>query len=334
MPLKELAMMCRRVGVSLKAGIDVRKIWMNESERGNAGPAAHADAVRNQVAVGGSLYEALESQGEYYPPLLRNLVKVGEKAGKLDVVFSQLAEHYENTVRLRKYFLTKLAWPMLELGGALFVIGLLIWILGWLGTDVLGWGLMGTSGLIKYIAILIAVAVAGFCACQIVRRVAGLGPVLHGCTLLPYVGGFFRTLGLSRFAWVLGLATDTDATLEESVTMALDATLNPFFKSHRNAIAEKIRNGSPVNEAIRPSGAFPVEFVDAMQVGEETGMLSETMLRMAEAYEDQVRSQSAILTTVAGFAVWAIVAVFIIIMIFRLAGFYAGVIQSAVDMTY
>ena len=334
MPLKELAMTCRRVGVSLDAGIDIRKIWQNESQRGTPETQAHAEEVRNHIATGGSLSEALESQGEYYPPLLKKLVHVGEASGKLDVIFSQLAEHYENTVRLRKFFISKLTWPLIELGLALAVIGLLIWILGFTGTDVLGWGLVGTKGLVTYIAILAAVAIVGFAAFHVLRRVLGLRLVLHGLTLLPYVGRFFRTLGISRFAWVLGLASDTDTPIAQCVDMAIEATLNPFYTSHGRAINDVIETGRPVNEAVAPTGMFPTEFVDAIQVGEETGKLSETMLRMAKAYEEQVQAQSTIITTVAGFAVWAIVALFIIVMIFRLAGFYVGAINSAVEMTY
>ena len=82
------------------------------------------------------------------------------------------------------------------------------------------------------------------------------------------------------------------------------------------------------------SNALSHEFVDAIQVGEETGKLSETMLRMAKAYEEEVQSKSTIITTVAGFAVWGVVALFIIVMIFRLASFYVGALNSAVEMTY
>ena len=49
---------------------------------------------------------------------------------------------------------------------------------------------------------------------------------------------------------------------------------------------------------------------------------------MAKAYKEDVQSQSTIITTVAGFAVWGIVALFIIVMIFRLASFYVGTINS------
>ena len=133
---------------------------------------------------------------------------------------------------------------------------------------------------------------------------------------------------------MLGLASDTDTPIAQCVDMALDATINPFYTSHGPTIAATIEQGKPVNEAVRPTRMFPDEFVDAIQVGEETGKLSETMLRMAKAYEEEVQSKSTIITTVAGFAVWGVVALFIIVMIFRLASFYVGALNSAVEMTY
>lgn len=333
-PLKELAMMCRRIGVSLDAGIDIRKIWQNESERGTPSTASQAAAVGDRINQGDSLFEALESRGSFYPPLLRRLVRVGEQSGQLDRIFQQLADHYENNFRLRRFFLSKLTWPLIELGAALFVIGLAIWILGFTGVDVFGFGLVGTSGLITYISLVIAAALLGYGVFQVVRRALGLGPVLHALTVLPFIGDFFRTLGLSRFSWVLGLSTNTHTPVHTSIEMALDATLNPYFTTHCASINAMIAQGKPINEAIRPIQSFPPEFVDAVQVGEDTGKLSETMLRMAKGYEEQVQSQSTIITTVAGFAVWGIVAMFIIAMIFRLAMFYVGTINDAVNMTY
>ena len=46
------------------------------------------------------------------------------------------------------------------------------------------------------------------------------------------------------------------------------------------------------------------------------------MAHLADLYQDQARGALNVLSTVAGFAVWAVVAAIIIFMIFRLATFY------------
>ncbi len=325
--------MCRRVGTSLDAGIDVRKIWDREAEKGDTTTGVHAATVRDMIARGDSLFDALEACGDYFPSLLCKLVQVGEQAGQLDKTFLQLAEHYEHSLRLKKSFLSKLIWPAMELGIALFVIGLLIWILGMIGsTDVLGFGLMGTSGLIKYLAFLAFAALAIGVAIRLIRNLIGVGAVIHAATLLPVLGDFVRTLGLARFSWVLSLISETHTPVRPAVRMALDATINPYFTAHAADIDAVLAKGNPINEALRASGSFPPEFVDAVQVGEDSGKLAELMHRMAKHCEEQVQAQSTIITTAASFAVWGIVALFIIAMIFRLAMFYVGTINNALDM--
>jgi hypothetical protein len=53
------------------------------------------------------------------------------------------------------------------------------------------------------------------------------------------------------------------------------------------------------------------------------------MERLSRRYEEEAESALQVLTTIAGFAVWLLVAGMIIVMIFRLAGFYFGAINDA-----
>ena len=51
------------------------------------------------------------------------------------------------------------------------------------------------------------------------------------------------------------------------------------------------------------------------------------MENLSRQYQDQARTATAVLTTLAGFAVWIMIAAIIILMIFRLFGFYIGATQ-------
>ena len=70
------------------------------------------------------------------------------------------------------------------------------------------------------------------------------------------------------------------------------------------------------------AGCFPADFLDAVAVGEQSGALVESMGRLSRLYQDQARTALAALNVLAGFAVYAAVAMVIIVLIFRLAGFY------------
>ena len=171
--MRHLAGLCRRSATALGAGIDVRTVWAREAER-TSGWATRGRLLTVSEAVhrGESMAEALAATGDFFPPLFRELVAVGEQSGQLSEVFAQLADHYEGRLQLRRVFLGAIAWPMIELAAAVVVIGFLIWIMGVIGhgIDPLGFGLVGNAGLMIYIAFLATVGVLFFLILEAVRR--------------------------------------------------------------------------------------------------------------------------------------------------------------------
>ncbi|MFP6576312.1 MAG: type II secretion system F family protein, partial [Pirellulaceae bacterium] len=91
--LKQLAGMCRQIGVALRAGLDIRKVWQHEAQRGSQGHQHRAQQVLDQINDGDALAEAMRSVSPYFPALTCDLVEVGETAGRLEEVFQKLADH-------------------------------------------------------------------------------------------------------------------------------------------------------------------------------------------------------------------------------------------------
>src|SRR5688572_10784024 len=164
--LKELAQLCRRLSTSLEAGIDARKTFAREAESGvSQAMRRRIYPIHDAVQAGRTITEGLNSTGEYFPSMFREMVHVGEQTGKLPEVFKQLADHYDHQLTLRRAFLAAITWPMLQLFGALGVIGIVILVMGMLPTgprgerpDILGLGLIGVPGFLIYMMFLAAIA--------------------------------------------------------------------------------------------------------------------------------------------------------------------------------
>ena len=339
---KELAQLCRRLATALEAGIDVRKVWSREAE----GRSSHAlrrrlAHVSEAVAVGRSVTDGLVATGDYFPPLFREMVHVGERTGKLAEVFRQLADHYDHQLNLRRAFLASITWPMFQLTAAVFVIGLLIWILGLLPPgengepiDILGLGLVGTSGLIAYLLIVGAIAATVFLVVKGIQRgLVWTRPIQRAVLVIPWLGSCLQTLCLSRLAWALHVTLETGMDLRHSLALSLGSTHNARYTDYSDQVVTQVVRGREIHEAFSETGVFPRDFLDTLEVGERSGRLPESMAHLSQQYQDQSRRALATLTVLAGFAVWAIVAMIIIAMIFRLAFFYLGIIDDAVRMT-
>ena len=84
-------------------------------------------------------------------------------------------------------------------------------------------------------------------------------------------------------------------------------------------------------EAFAATSAFSEDFLDSVQIGEESGKLGESMSRLSEHYEEQGRAAMRALAIVGGVAVWMLVAAFIIYFIFRIAYFYVGLLDNIMN---
>ena len=69
--------------------------------------------------------------------------------------------------------------------------------------------------------------------------------------------------------------------------------------------------------------------MNIVAVAEEGGRISEVMEHQAEQYQDESRRRLTILTQVAAWGVYGLVALLIIIVIFRIATTYIGLLDPA-----
>jgi len=337
--LKPLAQLCHRLAIATKAGIDDRKIWRDESQRGSRSQRQFAEHVSTELATGRSVSEALPATGNFFPPLFRQMVAVGEQSGRLDVTYKRLATHFDCTLQARRAFLGKLSWPLMQLGLALFVIGLLIWVMGMLpmnnstdgaGFDMLGLGLIGTPGLVVYMNILIFLGIVVFGLIEMARRgVAWTRRLQRTAVNIPVFGGALKTLALARFTWALRLVLDTPMDLRKALPLALSATGNDYYSQCGPAVAMRIEQGQTIHMALAATHVLPVELLDNIAVGEESGSLVEMMERVSAEYQERAGTAMSVLAQIAGYAIWLLVAGVIIIMIFQLFSGYLDVLEDA-----
>jgi type IV pilus assembly protein PilC len=331
---RQLANLCSRLSTSLEAGLDLRKVWGQEAERAGALAArSRFRKVSEAVNKGDSLAEALDSTGDYFPVLFRELVRVGEQTGHQGEAFGHLAAHYQNQLRLRRLFLAAISWPLTELSAAVVVIGLLIWILGMIGkgdTDILGWGLVGNRGLAIYsgAVALIGLSVAGLIF-AVGRGLAWTRPIQHLVMRVPQLGKALETLAIARLAWVLHLTQNAGMALRPSLKLALESTGNARYIDAVAAVDKVIARGDTIEEAFRASGVFPQEFLDAVLVGEQSGRLVESLAVLSRQYHQRADAAMRVLTMLAGYAVWVLIAGIIIMVIFRIFLPYINMLNNA-----
>ncbi len=331
--LRPLAQLCHRLSIATGAGLQDLKIWQDESRRGSASQQRMVGRVAQALAQGSTLAESVASTGSYFPRLFRQMLEVGEVSGQLSQTYERLAQHYDASLAAKKVFLSKLSWPAFQLGMALAVIGILIWVMGVLpagAPDLLGLGLIGNRGLMLYLNGLILCGLGGWLLIEATRRGAfWLRPVQRWLLSLPLVGQAWQTLALARFTWSLQLVLDTSMDLRAALPLVLDATGNDHYARWGPDVARRIQQGQEIHVALGATGVFPPELLDQIAVGEHSGRLAEIMRRLAEEYQERASTATAVLAQVAGYAIWLLISGFIIMLIFRLFSVYVAALNEA-----
>jgi type II secretory pathway component PulF len=329
--------LCRRLSTSLEAGIDARTVWKREAERANGFLKSRLLDISDAVNQGHSLTDALAPTRDYFPTIFREMVAVGEQTGHLDEVFAQLAEHYQAQLNMRRTFLSAIIWPVTELVISLVVIGLAIWIIGLIGdstgvkTDILGFGLSGSRGLTVYVTFLAVVSISMWLVVRAISRGLVWTRFIQRFVLkIPGVGGPLQILALSRMAWSMHLTMNTSMDVRRAMSLSLRSTQNARYTDQIAAIDADIVAGASIHEAFVRAGGYPTDFLDTLAVGEQTGQIVESMGILAKQYQERARMAMKTLAYAAGFAVWAIIAAIIIVLIFRGAIFYRNTI---IDMS-
>ena len=334
--LQSLSRFCHNIGTGLHAGVDVLRVFETEASRGSMRHRNKVLEIREHLGRGNSVSESLKASNGYFPSLLCEMVEVGERTGRIEQIFLRLSEYYEQLVKLRRTFLMGIAWPMLELVGAILVIGLFILIIGLVSDGKPAFtflGLYGPQGALIYFTVV--GLIAGSIALTILAATKGwisLEPFLRLLMNVPFIGTGLQNVALSRLTWALAMATDSDLSAKRAVELAVRTTQSTYYMRFIDGMKNVIGRGRTMHDAFETTGVYPDDFLASLQTGEIAGSISETMLVVSREYEERTKTFFRVMTVVAGVLVFLTVAGIIIFMIFQMFMQYLGILNDAATM--
>ena len=198
--------------------------------------------------------------------------------------------------------------------------------------DVLGFGLYGPGGVLRFYgyvigaAVLLAALILGF-----QKNVAGVHNLIPLLYKIPAAGEALQTITLSRFCWTLALSLEAGIDPIRSLQMSLDATDSDYYQSAKDDVEKSIRGGSTLSEALLHTGVFPDEFVTEVGVAEMSGTDAEAMHHLAAQYDVRAKAAMRTLATIASGVVWASVVIGMVVLILRMLMNISGAYNEALQ---
>jgi type II secretion system protein F len=260
-----------------------------------------ADILRS-VRGGSSLSDAL---AKYHPrPFSRlyiNMVRAGEKGGVLEQTLQRLAELLRESQEFREAIVSAAIYPaLLTLVGAGAVVFLLTFVIPRFGEIFKDLGqdlplptqvLLTVSGAVQTYWWAVALVVI---ASVLLGRMALSSPggrlTAHRLVLrLPVAGEVVLKSEMARFARVLGTLLRSGVPVISALSVVRELIGNQILATAVERLADGVKRGAGLAGPMAEAGVFPPLARHMVRIGEETGRLEEMLLRVAEAYEAEVR---------------------------------------------
>lgn len=264
--------------------------------------------VRDSVAAGSSLADALGKRPDLFDAASVHMVEVGENSGTLDSVLTQLAEFKRKQLTLRDAVTTAMVYPaFLVCFGTAAAIFLMTSVLPPLlenleeTLDELPWPTRVAKAISEvlvsygwFLGIALVALVLG--AVATIRSERGK-EIWHRTLLrLPLFGPLAIKQGVARIAMIVATLSRSGVELPRAVELAEKSIGNVVFKKALRECGDRIAAGEEFSDALQRSEAFPPLAVRVFSVGQQSGKLDEMLFRLADDYDAQVATATARLT--------------------------------------
>ncbi|MBA4150289.1 MAG: type II secretion system F family protein [Verrucomicrobia bacterium] len=328
---KEITAFTREMAALLGAGIPIPQALDGLGEE-EENPALRemllniAESVRKGTAISA----AMDEHPKVFNKLYVSMVRVGEEAGVLQKVMSDLAELLEHEDEVRSEVSAAIAYPAFVFGFGIFTVVILLTVVlpklfGMLQDmlDVLPLPtliLLNTSAFLHRYWLVLLVAVVGivFGLRWFFNRPDGAELWDKWKLRLPLVGPVFSTAALSRFARTLGTLVKSGVSLLPALKIVENTIGNLVLAKMIAHVAEETRGGDSLAAPLRKLGIFPKNVIQMINVGEESGKLDEMLLKVADIEERHMRAKTKTLVSLLAPALILIVGALVGFMVIAL----------------
>ncbi|MCM8813637.1 MAG: type II secretion system F family protein [Candidatus Omnitrophica bacterium] len=258
-----------------------------------------ADIVA-MIESGETLSGALGHYPKSFTKVYINIVRAGETGGALDVVLRQLADFQEKNLKLFQRIRSALIYPCL----VLFVsVGILFFMITFVipkftaifdSTGVklpaLTAFMVGLSAFVRHYWYVGIVAGGGLVAAYHAARRSIRFRFIRDRFLLqiPILGDFLQKIVAARFSRTLATLLGGGVAILRALDLSKDVVDNEVVCQAVTRVYDHVREGGFIAQVLQETNVFPQLMVDMISVGEESGAVEKMLLKIADAYEDEV----------------------------------------------
>jgi type II secretion system protein F len=258
--------------------------------------------VLKRIREGSSLADALSHHPRVFPRLYVNMVKAGEAGGFLETILVRLTRYLQSTKATRDYLVSTLIYPLILtfISGisliilVTFVIPRFAKIFADMGQSIP----LPTQIILTFSDLFVRYWWVGAGAIALVVLLWKMyiqkeeGRLRWDRSKLNWmvVGNVIKKIEVARFARTLGTLLQSGVSILSALTLVKEISQNLAVARSIEQIHDRLKEGKGISKTLQELNVFPPLAVHMIHVGEETGKLDEMLIKVAEAYEENVQT--------------------------------------------
>jgi type IV pilus assembly protein PilC len=267
-------------------------------------------SVLHQLKTGKALSDSLYMYQNVFSELYVNMVRAGERSGKLGQALSEVLKYLQKRYELKKKISSAMLYPVFIFGFAILVLGFFVAVIipqfkesySSFGGEIPEFtaGLLATADWFKenFIFVGIGLAVTVYLLRLYIRSEKGRPVYEKFLFALPVAGSLYKMDLVSRFTRTLSVLLLNGITLVDALELVQGIVNNKTFEA---TIVDSIHNltqGKSFTASLKQNPHIPTILVQMTAMGEESGRLAQLLDNLSDFYEKEVDVSVEKLTSV------------------------------------
>lgn len=300
---KDIVVLSRQLATLFEAKVPVvesLKIIVSEME--NAVLQKNLGEMLADIQGGASISQAMARHPGVFSPFYVNMIRSGEESGKLDEVFTFLADYLERSYEILSKARNALIYPAFVLVVFFIVmILMLVTVIPKLSSLLTETGqslplytkiIIGASNFLRSFGILLLLvgALIGAFLWRYIQTGPGRLAVHRFQLSIPVVGNLYRKVYMSRVADNMQTLISGGIPVVRALEITADVVGNEVYRAIVLDAIESVKGGSSIAGAFSRHPDIPPLVYQMIRIGEETGRLDHILKSLANFYRREVDS--------------------------------------------
>lgn len=300
---KSLVVFSRQFATMIDAGIPIlRCLEILQTQMKDPGLKEALEVVTQDVKGGAPLNEAMAKHSRVFNKLYVNMIRAAELGGILDTILDRLAGFLEYEAEIKGKIKSAMMYPVLVLGFSQIMLFALFTFVLPKFKEIFDGMAVEMPPVTKFLFaigdfmshywwMIIIAAVGAFIGMKAYAKTPkGRWQYDMLKLKLPIVGELALKMSIARFSRTFGTLINSGVPMMRSLEIVGETLGNRVLTEAIDQTRLSIREGNKLSLPLIQSGLFPNMVTTMIDVGEESGRLSEMLVKVGDFYDQEVET--------------------------------------------